>query len=60
MPPPEVVGVSQPAASLAGVLLGLIFLVAVILLVDTVWLAAASCLAFGTLLLLPGALLIRY
>ena len=52
-------GTPRPAAALVGIALGLPFLVAVVALVDVVWVAASLCLVYGILVLLPGALCIK-
>ena len=59
-PRPEILGVSQFAAALWGLILGFIALAIVIMFVDVVWIAALLCLVFGAVLTLPGALLIRF
>lgn len=58
-PQGELLGVSQPASAIVGFILGLMFLGIVIHYVKTAWLAAVLCFIFGSILVLPGALLIK-
>lgn len=53
-------GVPMPAASLIGSALGVAFLPIVIWFKDTVWIAAVLCFAYGLVVLVPGALTIRF
>ena len=59
VPTSEILGVSQPASALVGFLIGLVFLGAVILFVQSTWIAAGLAFLFGSFLVLPGALMIR-
>jgi len=52
-------GTPRPAAALVGTALGIPFLVAVVALVDVVWVAAALNLVYGILVVLPGAICIK-
>jgi len=55
----EFLGAPRPAAVLVGSVLGVLFLAAVISLVKTVWVAAALCLLYGLVVVVPGALSIK-
>lgn len=55
----ELLGVSQPASAIVGFILGLMFLGIEIYYVKDAWLAAVLCFILGSILLLPGALLIK-
>ncbi len=59
VPTAEILGVSQPAAALVGFVIGLVFLGAVIFFVQSTWIAAGLAFLFGSLLVLPGAFMIR-
>jgi hypothetical protein len=52
-------GTPRPAAALVGAALGIPFLVIVIAFIDTLWVAAAACLLYGLLVVVPGALSIK-
>ena len=53
-------GVPQPSAAIVGSLLGLVLLGVVIAFVDTVWVAALFSFIYGLLVLVPGALSIKF
>ena len=55
----ELLGVPAPAASCAGLVLGIGFFAAVTWSIDILWVGAGLCLAFGFMAPMPGALLIR-
>jgi len=55
----QFLGVSQPAAVLVGTAVGVVFMVIVVGLVHTVWLASILCLLYGLLVVVPGALSIK-
>ena len=55
----QFMGVPSPSAALAGSALGLVFLLAVVLTIETTWVAATLCLAFGLTVQIPGALAIK-
>ena len=55
----EFLGVQQQSAALVGSALGIIFIVIVIAMVDTVWIAALSSFTYGIWALVPGALSIK-
>ena len=59
VPQNEFLGVPQPSAVLVGSALGIVFIVFVIALVDTVWVAALSSFIYGLMVLVPGALSIK-
>ena len=52
-------GVSQPQAALIGSALGVGVISAVIVLVDTVWVASVICMVYGLVVLVPGAVCIK-
>lgn len=52
-------GVPQPQAALVGSALGMVVLGAVILAIDTAWVASVICLVYGLTVLVPGAICIR-
>ena len=52
-------GVSQLYAALVGAALGLSLITAVVLFVDTVWVASVICMIYGLAVLVPGAVCIR-
>ena len=52
-------GVSQPYAALVGSALGLWVISAVVLFVDTVWVASVICMIYGLAVMVPGAVSIR-
>ena len=52
-------GVSQSHAAVVGSALGLLVVIAVVLLVDAVWVASVICMIYGLGVLLPGAVCIR-
>ena len=52
-------GVSQPHAGLVGSALGLLVLGAVIWIIDTTWIASVICMAYGLMVLVPGAVCIK-
>ena len=59
VPTAQILGVSQPASAFVGFVIGLVFLGAVILFVQSTWFAALISFLFGSFLVLPGALIIR-
>jgi hypothetical protein len=56
---PEFMGVAQPMAALAGVVLGFVFLAIIIAYIKTVWVAALAAFIYGAIAQTPGALFIR-
>ena len=52
-------GVSQPHAALVGSALGLLVIIAVVFLVDAVWVASVICMMYGLAVLVPGAACIK-
>ena len=59
MPQTEFMGISQPAAALAGCILGLFVFGTVIRFIDTTWIAAVVCMTYGLVALIPGAICIK-
>lgn len=58
-PHPQVFGVSQPWATLSGVLLGLLFATIMFVYDPATWLTAFGCLMFGLAAQVPGAYAVR-
>ncbi len=52
-------GVQQNTAALVGSILGIFLLVAVVIMLDVVWIAAIVSFLYGLFVLVPGALLIK-
>ena len=53
-------GVPHSMATLVGSTLGVVFLLIVILFIDAVWIAAVLCLAYGLMVLVLGALTVKF
>ena len=56
---PEILGVPRPLAVIVGLVFSAVFLGAVVIFINEVWLAAALCLAFGLIVVVPGAYAIK-
>lgn len=59
VPRQQVLGVPQPAAVVAGTLLGIGVLALVVRFVGTLWVAALVSMVYGLIVVIPGALLLR-
>jgi hypothetical protein len=59
VPQNQILGVPQPRAALAGVVLGFVLLGVLIATVETVWIAAVCSLLYGLIAQVPGAWVIR-
>lgn len=59
IPQNEILGVAQPSAAFTGIALGFIFVIGLIVLVKTVWIAAMAALIFGLFAQLPGAYAVK-
>ncbi len=58
--PQQFLGVPQPAAALAGTLLGLVVVPVIVTAFGTPWVAATLAFFYGVIVLLPGALLLKF
>lgn len=57
--PQEFLGVPQPAAALAGTLLGLVVVPVIVTSLQNAWVIAVLAFVYGVLVLLPGALMLK-